>query len=423
MATIEGILKISDEDVNGEIETATSSNKSNNISLYPYTTDIKSFIENMSFDNKSFSGATVTRLRSTPAVRHLRFGALLTDGTRREKYNGMLFSSVALFLSITGTDIISIDIYFDGFNNQYPKSYIYNDGTTMRTVTGNTSNKISIRNMNAGYRTFTIAFTTWNLSNTPVGITYIGFPSKDVTLTKAQIISFESQAQAITSTSGLNYGVVATTGKIRLKDTNNKLYEDAKKGYLNAFLFTLDLRVNSKSVQTHISTDSPLYTSDKQIDLELTDVLATWDNIQVSDNLPTFNVGQTLYDVVVYLATFYDGIDVATMCSGYTVVGNVGSSVDYREEIVISTYLQDIAFTQNTTLESGTLREQFEKVCTCAQLFIYVNRANQIKFGTARPNFSHITESKIIKIPFSKQYTRPSYDLLVSNRYQEIEFK
>lgn len=420
MPTIEGILKISDEYVNGEIETATSSNKSNNISLYPYTTDIKSFIENMSFDNKSYSGAIVTRLRDTPTIRNLRFGALLIDGTRREKYNGMLFNSGALVLSITGTDIISIDIYFDGRNNQYPTSYKYHDGEVWKEEPHNTSNKISIENMNAGYRTFTIEFLTWNLTNTPVGITYIGFPSKNVTLTKAQIISFESQAQAITSTSGLNYGVVATTGKIRLKDTNNKLYEDAKKGYLNAFLFTLDLRVNSKSIQTHISTDSPLYTSDKQIDLELTDVLATWDNIQVPSH--EFSANQTLYDVVIYLATFYDGIDVATMCNSYIVVGNE-NLVDYRSEESVSNYLQSIIFTQNTTLESGTLREQFEKVCTCAQLFVYVNRANQIKFGTARPIYLNWTERIAIKIPFSKQYTRPSYDLLVSNRYQEVEFK
>lgn len=428
MAKIEAILKVSDDDVNGEVEVATTSLESNNISSYAYTYDILDFIESMSVENKSYNGAIVKTLATTPTISQLRFGALLSDGTRQEKYNGLLLGNsdsnknCVLTLSLTGSAIIGIEIYFDNYVNQFPTNFSYTntDGETT-TITNNTSNKIKISDMPASYGTFSITFTKWNLANTPIGITFIDFPTDTKTLTKAQIISFESQAQIVTSTNGLNYGVTATTGKIEINDKDNILYDKAKLGYLNAFLFTLDIKVNSKSIQTHISTNSPLYTSDRQISLDLTDQLALWDSIIVEEH--EFNAGQSLYDVVNYLATrYFEDIDVSTMCDDWVVIGNsISTHFTSRMEERISFYLQNIKFNQDTTLNEGTLREQFEKICTCAQLSIYINRDNQIKFISARPNYMY--EKQPLKIPFSKQYSRPSYDLLVANRYEIVEFK
>ena len=427
MAKIEAILKVSDDDVNGEVEVATTSLESNNISSYAYTYDILDFIESMSVENKSYNGAIVKTLATTPTINELRFGALLSDGTRQEKYNGLLLGNsdsnknCALTLSLTGSAIIGIEIYFDNYVNQFPTNFSYtNTNGETTTITNNTSNKIVISEMPASYGTFTITFTKWNLASTPIGITFINFPTDKIKLNKAQIISFESQAQAITSTNGINYGVIATTGKMEINDKDNTLYNKAKLGYLNAFLFTLDIKVNSKSIQTHISTNSPLYTSDRQINLDLTDQLALWDSIMVREQ--EFNVGQSLYDVVTYLATYFEDIDVSTMCDDWVVIGNsISTHFTTRMEARISFYLQNIKFNQVTTLNEGTLREQFEKICTCAQLSIYINRDNQIKFISARPNYMY--EKQPLKIPFSKQYSRPSYDLLVANRYEEVEFK
>lgn len=423
MATLEAILKISDENVNGRIDVATTNIMSNNISQVANTYDILDFIENMSADNQGFGGARVTMIGSTSTISALRIGTELADGRREETYKGMLFGysdsnkDGTLTITLEGQDIIGISITFDKFTNQFPTIYSYTDvaGISSGDIT-NTSNTITISGMQAGYGTVTITFKKWNLANTPIGITFISFPTETITLTKAQIVSFTSQAQIVTTTNGLNYSVIPTTGKIEINDKSNILYEKAKLGYLNAYLFTLELLLNGKAVQKHISTNSPLYTSDRMINLDLTDELSLWDSIKVRSE--DFSVGKTLYDVVIYLATYYPSIDVATMCDKSIVIGN---STNGRSYDSISNYLSSISFTNITTLQEGTLREQFEKVCNCAQLSIYVTRDNEIKFTSARPIDSQ--NVGVIVIPFKKQYSRPDYDLLVSNRYEDVEFK
>ena len=90
MATIEAILKISDENKNGEITQATSNVESNNISSYPNTTNILPFINGMSEENQAYSGASVMMLGSTSTIGALRFGALLPTNQRVATYNGLL---------------------------------------------------------------------------------------------------------------------------------------------------------------------------------------------------------------------------------------------------------------------------------------------------------------------------------------------
>ena len=420
MATIEAILKISDESFNGTVydvySNADSSNISNKI-LY-------NLIHFPSEESKAFPGAIVTMFSSASTIGDLRFGALLSTNEREATYNGVLLGDSGangnniLTLTLTGIDIIGIEITFDKLQGLYPTSYNYVSSLDSNThyVTNNTSNVIKIENLPGGSGTLTINFTNWNLANTPIGITYIDFPTETIPLTKAQIISFTSQCQVVTSTKGLSYAVVPTTGKIEINDTNNELYEKAKLGQLNAFLFTLELLVNGKAIQKHISTNSPIYTSDRKIELDLTDELALWDSIKVPGNTHTYTTSDTLYNVVYDLATYDGNIDLLEMCRDYTIVGT-------NQTQPIYVYLQGFKFKSNVTLQEGTLREQFEKVCNCSMLNIYVDRQNNIKFTSARPSFTlPMLDNGAIMIPYKKQYSKVDYDLLVSNRYEEVDF-
>ncbi len=424
MAKIEGILKISDDEVNGELDAVVSSNESNNISLYPYTTNILDFINSMSDENENYTGASVTTIGKTNNISSLRFGAKLPNNIREAKYKGLLLGNVdsnknlIITLSLTGTNIIGIIIKFDAYSGQYPTAYSYTDveGNTV-SVNNNTSNEIEITKMRAGYGTVTITFTKWSIANYPVGITFISFPTETIKLTKAQIISFESQSQIVSSTSGLNYGALASTGKIELSDKDNTLYNKAKLGYLNAYLFTLELKANDKVIQKHISTESPLYTADRSITLNLTDELSVWDKINVPAK--EFYSGDSLYNVLEYLNNYYS-FDIITLCSDIIIVGN--EMIESVETYSIENYLKSLEFNANTTLKAGTLREQMEKICNCAQLVLYINRDDEIKFASARPVFISYDTDKVINIPYGKQYSKPSYDILVSNRYEEVEF-
>ena len=428
MAKIEGVLKISDDELNGELDAFVSTNKSNNISLYPYTQDILPFVNGLSDENNAYGGALVTTIGTTSSISNLRFGALLSSGNRESQYKGLLLGNtdanknLIITLSLTGDKIIGLKIKFDNYSNQYPTQYSYTDVRGHTEVeTNNTNKTITITGMPAEYGTVTITFTKWNLANYPVGITFIDFPTETKTLTKAQIISFESQSQLVTSTSGLNYSVIPSTGKIEINDANNVLYKDAKKGYLNAYLFTLELKANDKAIQKHISTNSPLYTADRKIELNLSDELSLWDNIIVPEK--TYNYQDTLYDVLSDLVTYDTNLDIDVLCSDDIVVGSDFPSLSYRSNWGIKDYLESLLFTQSTTLKEGTLRQQFEKICACAQLVLYINRDNEIKFMSARPVVSNEFDTNVIEIPYGKQYEKASYDILMSNRYEDVEFK
>ena len=414
MADVRAILKINDEG-NGVLESFTSSIQTNNMSLKPYSTDILSVVNSFSQDNKNYGGAIGTPIAST-TIGNLRFGVEDSNGVRSEQYKGLDFGYtnssgiLNLTLTIVGTDIISFTIVFDPLRNQYPIDYTWVDveGTT-HNVSGNTSNELTFEQP-AGYGTTTITFSQWALNNTMVGITYIENVEIDLFLNKQWIDNFESYTQYTSDGKVPNFTPIANTGRIVLKDVDNSLQRRAELGHLNTNVFSLELYLNSALIQEHISTDTPYYSGNNTITIELTNELEKWNSIVVPEH--TFSSGR-MYDVLKYILDFYE-VDYINKISTneYVIVDNT--------PMFISTLLTMTSFS-NITLKEGTIMEQVAKVCTTLLLNCFVNDNGVVCFRSARPTKSPINLVKTTDIPFEKQYSKFEYDILVKNSYYEVE--
>lgn len=430
MANIKGILKINDVG-NGVIESYTTSIQTNNLSKVPQSTNILSFVENLTSENKNYGGAIGTPIGITK-ISDMRFGVLDSNNVRSEQYKGVDFGYTNangvfnLTITIVGTDIINFKIYFDKLRGQYPTDYTWYDiDNNAHVVTGNTSDEISFT-QRAGYGTTIIVFSQWALPNTMIGITFIENIEIDMYLDKQWIISYETQSQKTNDASELIYGPLANTGKILLKDINDKLYENAKMGYLNVNLFSLELYLNNKLFQYHISTDSPYYSSNNTLQLQLSNDIYKWNDITVPEM--SFSNPQSMYDVLDYILDQYEENYINNVVFDTLYFVKDVSSVPTNDRYIISTHLQNIKVAQDRpfTLKEDTLINQLKKFCTTMSLNCYMDDNNKLHFSSSRPILDYIDENDyllngIIDIPYNKQINKLEYDMLVSNRFDDVE--
>lgn len=427
MAEIKAYLKINDVG-NGELISFTSDEISNNLSLAPYSNSYKDVIENFSADNMNFGGAKGTPIGIT-TINDLRFGVEDSNGVRSNNYNGIDLGYTdsngykRIVITIEGQDIIAFAIYFDKLRGQYPTNYIWTsiDGVA-HSVHGNTSDVINFEQV-AGYGTTTIVFGDWALPNTSIGITYIENVEIDMTLNKQWIKRFVTQSQLTSDGSQISYGILANTGSISLKDIDNKLYNRATMGHLNTYLFTLDLEVNNNRIASHITNQSPYYSNERVLELTLTNVVDRWNKIEVAEKV--YSTQTTLLDVLAYILTYI--IDNSSINDNKTFLNdNATMCVDIREDDTIhlvSTYsiLSNIIIPP-FTLNKGSVVEQINKVCMVAEMYCIEDDDGNPIFYQSRP----IVSSSLLNsldIPFKDQTKVLDYDILVNNRFEDVEIE
>lgn len=423
MASINGILRINDQG-NGVIDSFTSSINSNNLSKYPFSPFLNGFVNNLTREDDLYGGAIGTPIGNT-TIGNLRFGVVDNYLNRTESYRGLDYGFtnsngvLNLELTIIGTDVISFKIRFDISRNQYPTDYTWYDiDNVEHVVTGNTSNEITFQ-QRAGYGTTRIVFSQWALANTSVGITFIESVELDLYLDKLQIMDFESQTQEKSDVRNIQYGALANTGSIELKDVDNRILENAKMGYLNTYIFTLDLYMNNKLFVKHITNQSPYYDGDKTIKLQLTNEIDKWNQVQI----PSLIFQNTnLYDVFVTIMMTYDSEltsnEIDIMLRNYIDYMQRNGYTTYDS---IKSYMQDININA-FTLKADSMANQIKKICTVAQLCCYVDDNGLITFDTARPKDSRQSEYTSLRITKAEEVSNLDYDILVSNRYDDVEF-
>lgn len=437
MANITALLKINEQG-NGELESVKFYVKengnwvlqnSNNISALPYSSEFKSAIENETESNKTYGGAIGTPI-GLCTVATTRFG--VDEGeSRTENYKGLIFgytdsnSKYNCKIELVGTDILDFSIYFDESLNLYPTEFTYTDINGNSTTVTNSSRIISLTNLVAGYGTTTIEFEDWSAANKSIQFTYFENIPLDIELSKQWIDNFESQNQSASSNYDLQYGVLSNTGNIDFIDYNKFLYNKSLLGHLNAYIFDLSLYINGNLIQTHISTDSPLYSQNNVVELKLTNKLELWNQILVDEH--NFTSSDTLYDILSYVLSFDESFaeDVSlidTMTNRYDIVVGNGDNAPYLN-VSVEDYLRGINITNGFKLESGSIMEEISKICVVAQLTCFQDDDGMIVMDSARPIFYYYDEGGIIEIPYSKQISPLTYDILVTNRFEEIEFK
>lgn len=427
MASIRALLKIN-EVGNGEIDSVTTNVETNNISVTPYTTDITNWFVNQTTSDRDYQGATVN-IAGVSIYGTAKYGVKDSSNNRYGSvYNGMMYPTPSQLsenfkITIVGTNVIAFNIHFDNSMGQYPTEYqVYSSITGLTETFSNLDEVIRISNLMAGYGTTEITITQWNESNAPIGITFVENVEVDLTMDKYWIDSFETQSQMSTDASSVQYETLANTGSITLMDKRlpngkSKLLEYSKLGYLNNNLYTLQLFINNRQVQEHISLSSPNYNlNNHTVKLELTNEIQKWNDIVVPEQ--TYNSNPRLYNVLTDILQNYIGYTNNQLSTLNVKILFLNSS-NVEEEKVLSVALYNITYL-SPTLQQDTALNILNKICQAMLLAIYLKDDNTLAIRSLRPR--KLSDEKVIVIPFVKQYSALDYSIITDNKYDGVSF-
>ena len=445
MADIKAKIQIH-ETGNGTINHVYTSVQTNNVSELPFATDIVSWVNGLNANNKYFDGANANVLQRYK-IGDSTNGYLAVKNANNEiveSYKGVMFGSTnsnnvfALTLTFVGFDIGDLKIVFDKLIGNYPTTYILKEtvsGVVTTTTHTNSSVELQLTGLNGGATQIELIFSSWYKANSNVGITFIENQVISRDFAKNLIDSFEVQNQLTSSPQTADYGVLANTGSLRLLDKDNIIYNDAEKGYLQMNSFGVELYVNNRLLQKHIVIDNPYYSADKKMDIALTDKLT-----QLTTEIPDHQFtgsSISLYGILEYVMT-YSGFAQGQVAKMFvrkydeedeeseeyditTVIGDPNlENADIFEVVTMRKLFDEYLIAGSFTLKGGTLLDQLTKICQCAQVYLTTNRKGDFKFSSARTTLD-ILYGDIIEIPYNKQASAFSFDILTNNRYNFVE--
>lgn len=415
MADLSIIFKIN-EYGNGIVKSINSNVAQNNVSKYPYSTMLTRKDEYVTPDAK-YEGYV------------LGTSTFASEQVIDENYPGFMFGAVTdndgnceLVVELYGDDLLSLIFTFDAFLEQYPTHYRVLDSNGVETYyTNDTENPyvISITQLVAGGNaTKRITFYKWNKPNYNVLIKEIESIEVDITLNKRFIKELEFTSQMTSDGASINYGVLANTGKIKINDYNGVVYNSAKLGYLDAYVYNLYSYLNGNQIQQNISVDAPYYSQENQLEINLTNNISNWNSVNFNER--TYGTGTNLYQVLLDAMRIlrYSDSDVELMTNNIINVSYIGGGITNNEELSVKGYLQSITFDE-CTIDKTNVADILNSICTVAQLFIYADNEGNIKFANARPLASSSEETLLIS--YKNQRTHLEYDMVVANRYDSAE--
>ena len=191
-------------------------------------------------------------------------------------------------------------------------------------------------------------------------------------------------------------------------------------------MFTLELFLNNKLFQYHVSTDSPYYSSNNSLQLQLSNELYKWNDIIVPEK--TYSNTQTMYQILSDILEYYESnyINNVVFDYMYVVMPYSGQPTNYRRSIKTALQNTRLSLGASLVLKEDTLMNQLTKICTTMYLNCYMDDNNILHFSSARPILDYINDvdynlNSIIDIPYNKQISKLEYDILVSNRFDDVE--
>lgn len=308
---------------------------------------------------------------------------------------------------INAQNLKDIIVRGDSVVGQFPTQAIVDGKTTIYSD----DSKWAI-NLQTESNTHTIEFTHWNRTNYNACLTLIAVMLRYFEVDKYNgLKSVESLSQSTGQPKEIFYGIVPSSGSLEIIDINGEIGEMVKDNIIPNSNVNLDIIVNNNLIQQHIIDDSEYSdkVGSKTLNLELVDELQSWDNINFKGY--QLNTEQSLYNVLnEILLDFYTQNEINEMLDS-NIFNNENKLVKVLD------YLQSITI-EYPYLPKSTLREAIDKICVVAQLNIYKNQNNKIKFVSSRP--LKLENDKIISIPKNRQNSILNRDIIIKNKYNSV---
>lgn len=331
------------------------------------------------------------------------------------KYDLILELSNALNLS-------HIVVVGDSVSKQFPIKVLVDNETTL------TNDKNSwIISIDKTKGTHTLKFTDWNRSMYNACLTNVRVMKKNLDIKNTAIDNLDSTSQSKSSSGDIVYGVIANTGKFSVTDRNEEILTLIKNGVIKETDTNIDILLNNKNIQTHISNNNDYDTSNNSFSVSLTNKVDKMNQIYNGFN---YNGVETqlykiLYDV---LYSYYGG--------DFDIVAFENLLQDKRckpyndRDTSISEFLKNIII-KIPIIEYGyTYKQIFDDICTIAQLNMYLNDENEITFIQARPIYFNkdisvgnivLSRDSNININSFALKNNPKVDVFLENKYDGVK--
>lgn len=344
-----------------------------------------------------------------------------------EKYNGFMFGatdetgSYSLKLTLTGNNLDKIVIIGDMEANQYPVRAILDEGTEYeKVVYSNDLNwAIAFDNENA---THTIHFIKWNRANYNACFTTLQVLVEYLEFDRSAIDSVDSLTQSTSDPSSIQYGILANSGSVSIRDLDGELKEYVEDGIIENSNVPVDIYVNGKMAQTHTTTNgSTYYENSKILNLEMQNDVNDYNSEIYGVSLLNTSTS-TLYQVLTTVLYSLGYSQLTSLESQGVILDEfIYPTTDSNEIMSIKQYLQKIIVPYKF-LYKQTGISALNKICEVAQLNCFKDKNNNLKFISARPYY-YYSSSFIIDIkPYQiTQSNSGTFDLFAKNKYGETK--
>lgn len=353
-------------------------------------------------------------------------GKAILEGT----YNGFVFGATnasgeySVTLTITGSHIDSLIFYGDKLANQFPIE-AYLDGDTANKIYSD--DYIWAIVFDASTTSHSVTFTKWNRANYNACFTHIAVLRNELWLDKAWIKNVESVSQCTGQPNEIFYGTIANSGSAEILDRNGELLDYITEGIIENSNLPVSIWANGKQVQAHITNNSDYDTNSITLSFEMTNDFENWNNINYdgylfsTTSINAYNMLVSVLNSIGYQNDYsnnYTGQLIDEMLDTYILIGN--STDSNVSEMSVKSYLQSITIPY-PCLKSDTFKNIIEKFCILAQLQVYKDDNNKIKFISARPCVTTNELTKAIIIPAKHESSVFAETKILKNKYNGVE--
>lgn len=227
---------------------------------------------------------------------------------------------------------------------------------------------------------------------------------------KRWIKNVEIKMQSSTDASQINYGMVPSSGSVKLIDIDGSIKSYIENNQMSKSNLQIQVYANGGLIHTFLSSDSVYSVIDNTLDIKLQSVLSKWDKIVYSGH----HFGETTAFALLceILSTVgYSENDVKSMTTGIII-----SNETYY---TIENYLKAISI-GCPKVEQMSVSEAVNMICGISQLQCVENEYGEPQFisGTNTKKASSIN---IAYIPQNNQYSSLAYDLFTDNKIEQVK--
>lgn len=232
--------------------------------------------------------------------------------------------------------------------------------------------------------------------------------------------SVESLSQSTANPEGIFYGVLSNSGNAEIVDVNKNILNAIRNGEFQNSNLVSKLYINNKQQQQHLTTNSNYNLEGNTLTLQMSNDLSNWESIDykgfnypIDDNDPSRTALDILYDIFISTNIYGTQTQVDAILQEPIVYG------DTNQEGTIKQYLSTITIPY-PYLEADNVKNSIEQICKLAQLQVFKDKNNNIKFVSARPVITPSELDNVLVVKPKDELSVLSESLILKNKYKGV---